>query len=87
MVEFNELYLPEGAVLVERIQEETKSLMIAIDTPKPNKGTVVATCDSLKDFIGKTVVFRENFSEEINIEDKKNLLYFRDFNSSIYYAK
>lgn len=87
MMEFNELYLPEGAVLVERMQEEFKGLIITMDKSKPNRGTIVAACDSLKEFIGKTVVFRENFSEEIDIEDKKGLLYFRDFNSSIYYAK
>ena len=87
MMEFKEIYLPEGAVLVERIQEEFKGILITMNQPKSNKGTIVATCESLKDFIGKTVVFRESFSEEIDIEDKKGLLYFRDFNSSIYYAK
>lgn len=89
METLSELYLPEGAILVERLQEEeTKGTIILNVTPvKSNKGTIIATCKSLSDFIGKTVVFRENFSEEIEIEGYKNILYFRDFNSSIYYAK
>lgn len=83
------IYLPEGAVIVQRHTEtENKTgLILTLEKSKPNTGTVIATCKSLQKFQGAEVVFREAFIEEIDIEGIKNAVYLRDFNSSIWYAK
>ena len=81
-----EIYLPNNAVIIERIVKKVSTVLITEDI-KTNKGIVVAACSNLRKFVGRTIVFRENFSEPIFIEGKDNLLFFRDFESSIYYAE
>ena len=85
-MDFKNIYLPDKAVIVEREMKKVSSILIT-ESEKTNKGIVIATCENLKDFIGAKVVFRENFSEPIEIEENKNLLFFRDFDVSIYYAE
>lgn len=86
--------LPEGAFTViqdaapEKI--ERKTIIMTLDDvdakpEKPNTGTICYTAKELNKYQGCKVVFRENFCEEIDINGTEHL-YFRDFNSSIYYV-
>jgi hypothetical protein len=81
--------LPKGAFIVKQddIQEDNLSIILSIKETKkkPNTGTIVFVSEELKNVLNRKVVFRENFSEPINIGDEE-LLFFRDFNSSIYYT-
>lgn len=88
------IVLPEKAFIVKRdeaqvVEPKTTSGIIMSQEdlkPKlPNTGTIVFTSKELNKYQLCKVVFRENFSEEIEI-DGQTLLYFRDFNSSIFYV-
>lgn len=79
------IILPKGAFIVKRQEVEKKSAIIGVEEKKLNIGTIIFTHESLNEYQGLSVVFRENFSEEIEINGEK-LLYFRDLDSSIYYV-
>ena len=82
------MILPEGAfiVLADKAQETTASgLILTADVQEePDTGVVCFVSPDLEEHISKKVRFRKNFGEELEIEGIK-YLYFRDFNSSIYY--
>lgn len=84
-----ERILPKGAFIVKRDEpRESGSLIISVGPiEKPNRGTIILTGPDLQSFKHSSVVFRENFYEIIDIDNEKELLYFRDFNSSIYYVE
>lgn len=87
--------LPKGAFMV--IQDDTpektdltkiKGLIteeMMKDPKRPNTGEITFTSKELKHYQGLDVCFRESFGEEIEIEGTI-FLFFRDFNSSIYYV-
>jgi hypothetical protein len=89
------MILPEGAFTVaqdEAVVVEKKVGGIILDIEehntkpkKPNTGVIFFTAPELKKYQGCKVVFRENFGEDITI-GAAEYLYFRDFNSSIYYV-
>lgn len=81
--------LPKGAFIVKRDEpKESESLIINLGpAEKPNKGTIILAGPDLQQYIYSTVVFRENYFELIDIGEEKGLLYFRDFNSSIYFIE
>jgi len=83
------IVLPKGAFIVKQdeIQKKT-SLILTMENlnEKPNTGEIIFTSEELNEFQFCKVVFRENFSEKIDIGEHKDLLYFRDFNSSIFYV-
>jgi hypothetical protein len=83
------IVLPKGAFIVKQdeIQKKT-SLILTMENlnEKPNTGEIIFTSEELNEFQFCKVVFRENFSEKIDIGEYKDLLYFRDFNSSIFYV-
>jgi hypothetical protein len=87
------IILPKGAFIVERdkpIIKEKTALILSTEEIKPilpNTGTIIFTSEELNEFQLCKVVFRENFAEKIDVEEYKDLLYFRDFNSSIFYVK
>lgn len=82
------MILPEGAfiVLADKAEEKTASgLILTPDAQEePDTGIVCFVSKDLEKHKSKKVRFRKNFSEELEIGDIK-YLYFRDFNSSIYY--
>lgn len=87
------IVLPKGAFVVKRdeakVVENSSGLILDREELKPklpNTGVIIFTSEELNEYQTCKVVFRENFSEKIDIEDHKDLLYFRDFNSSIYYV-
>lgn len=84
-----EIILPKGAFIVKRDEPtESGSLIISVGpTEKPNRGTIILTGPDLQSYKYSSVVFREIFSESIDIGEEKGLLYFRDFNSGIYYIE
>lgn len=82
------IILPEGTftVIPDEKQEKTKAGII-LDTDTvvlPDTGVVAFTSEDLKKYQGTKVRFRIPFAEMLEIEGVKHL-YFRDFNSSIYY--
>lgn len=88
--------LPKGAFMVlqdEVIKKEDKvktSLILTLEDEmtvdtKPNTGMVTATCESLKKYQTKKLVFRENFAEKIMV-DGTEFLFFRDWDASIFYV-
>lgn len=77
------IVLPKGAFVVEKDVEETQ--VYGVSKTK-NTGTIVFTSEELKQYQGCKVKFRESFSEEVDIEQLKKLLFFRDFDSSIFYV-
>ena len=79
------IILPKGAFIVERKEVEKKSVIIGVEEKKLNVGTIVFTHEDLNIYQGCEVVFRESFGEEIEMLGHK-LLYFRDFDLSIYYV-
>lgn len=79
------IILPKGAFIVQRQEVEKKSAIIGIEEKKLNVGTIILTHEDLRVYEGLKVVFRESFSEEIEINGNK-FLFFRDFDSSIYYV-
>lgn len=85
------IILPEGAVIVQRdkakeVQKEGLILSMSELKPSPlSTGTIIFTAPELKEFQHSKVRFRENFVEDIEIEGYKDLLYFRDLKSSMYY--
>ena len=86
------IILPTGAftVLQDEAQEVPPQKIIInleeVHNPKkPNTGIITYTAPELNKYQGCRVVFRENFSENIKIGETP-LLYFRDFESSIYYV-
>lgn len=84
------IVLPKGAFTVIRSKAEEKTTTgIYLPTEsqkKPNFGTIAFTSEELNEYQGCEVVFRENFGEELEIEGTEHL-FFRDFDSSIYYIK
>lgn len=88
------IILPPNAFMVlqdEAIVEEVKpSLIYIMEKPKellekPNTGEIVYTAEELNKYQGCKVVFRTNFADKIMI-GAQEFLFFRDFNSSIYYV-
>ena len=77
------IVLPIGAFIVKQ-DEAKKSLIERTDSKKPNTGIIVFTSVELNKYQLATVVFRENYGEKIII-DEQEYLFFRDFNSSIFY--
>jgi hypothetical protein len=89
------MILPKGAFIVKQDEIVEKEEKIAIiltmedlkEKPKkPNTGVIIFTSEELNEFQLYRVVFRENFFEKIDVGEYKDLLYFRDFNSSIFYV-
>lgn len=72
--------------MVKRQEEEKKSSLIGVETKLKNIGEIIFTAPDVEHYKGMIVVFRENFCETIIVEEVE-YLYFRDFNSSIYYAE
>lgn len=88
------MILPPNAFMVLQDdpipEEETESLIYLLKDPakkdeKPNTGRIIFTAPELEQYQLEKVVFRINFADQIMI-DGKEFLYFRDFNSSIYYV-
>lgn len=87
------IVLPKGAFMVlqdEPIEKENKSGIILSAKPekekKPNTGVIVYTSEELNKYQLCRVVFRENFGEEEIEVNGKKYIFFRDFNSQIYYV-
>lgn len=82
------IILPQGCftVIADAIENKTESGLYLgkSEILVPDTGTVTLASDTLKDKIGLKIRFRPGFAEEIEI-DKVKHLYFRDFESSIYY--
>lgn len=78
--------LPKGAFTVVREEPEKKSSIIGVEVEKINRGTIMFTSEELNQYQGWVCVFREAFAETIKINGIE-VLYFRDFDSSIYYVK
>jgi hypothetical protein len=79
------IVLPKGAFMVLRKEPETKSLIIGVEETVLNVGEITFTAPEMVDKQGLQVVFREHFSEKIKIKGVE-YLYFRDYDSGIYYA-
>jgi len=84
------IILPKGAfiVLQDEAQEKKNKIIVSVNKTKPKKpntGKIIFTSEELNKYQFYRVVFRESFAEEININGKP-YLFFRDFNSSIYYV-
>lgn len=89
------MVLPKGAFTViqdeapKTVEKKTTIIMsleeVDAKPQKPNTGTICYTATELNRYQGCKVVFRENFCEEILINGVDHL-YFRDFESSIYYV-
>ena len=89
------IILPKGAFVVKQDEikekEEKTALILTMESinekpKKPNTGEIIFTSEELNEFQLCKVVFRENFAEKIDIGEHKDLLYFIDFNSSIFYV-
>lgn len=84
------IILPKGAVIVkQRVEKYQNTEGIILKDVKSldkvfNDGKILFTAKELNHLQGKKVVFRENFSEPININGNE-FLYFRDLESSMYY--
>lgn len=83
------LVLPKGAftVVPDKKEEKTKGgLILGIEDQKePDTGVIGFTAPELKELKGSRVRFRKGFGEELDIDGVTHL-YFRDYNSSIYYG-
>lgn len=90
------MILPKGAFMVLQdlaVVKETDSRpslilsMEEIDSKpkKPNTGSIVFVGEGVEEYLYHKVRFREQFSEVIEV-DGIEYLFFRDYNSSIYYA-
>lgn len=83
------IVLPKGAftVIPEKAEEKTKGGLILTEDliQEPDVGMIAFTSEELNEYQGMKVRFRKSFSENLNIEGISHL-YFRDFNSSIYYV-
>lgn len=89
------IVLPKGAFTVIQdeaviVKDDKPKIILSIEEvneapKKPNTGIIVYTSEELNKYQGCKVVFRENFCEEVNINGVE-MLYFRDFESSIYYV-
>lgn len=91
------MILPKDAFMVLQdeapTQTEFKSSLILsmaeIDKKpdKPNTGIIKYAGENFKQFIGWKVKFRDNYADPAEIDMYgESLLYFRDFESSIYYV-
>lgn len=84
--EFRNIQLPEKAFAVILDKVEIKSSLILDDeVTTTDFGTVVLAGPDLQDKLEQKVRVRVNFGEEMFIRGIK-VLYFRDFESSIYYT-
>ena len=77
------IILPKGAFVVERDKpaekEDNLGLILSAEDLKPklpNTGTIIFTSEELNEYQLCKVVFRENFSEEIDIEKENCFLFF-----------
>jgi hypothetical protein len=91
------MILPKDAfmVLQDEAPEQTEfksSLILSMadidkKPEKPNTGTIKYAGENAKQYIGGKVTFRANFADPMEIDMYgESLLYFRDFESSIYYV-
>lgn len=93
------MILPKDAFMVLQdepvIKEKTaiSSLILSMEEidkkpEKPNTGVIKYAGENFKQFIGWKVKFRENYADPAEIDMYgESLLYFRDFELSIYYVK
>lgn len=79
--------IQDEAVVVERKATSIILSMEDLDVKpkKPNSGTIAYTSEELNKYQGCKVVFRDNFGEDIVIKGTE-MIYFRDFESSIFYV-
>ena len=88
-----EIFLPPGAfTILQRIEEYKSASSLILDATaqeelsvKHSEGTIVHASPEVEKYKGYKIFFRPGFGEPITIGEQ-DLIYFRDFNSSIYYA-
>lgn len=90
--------LPPGAFMLlqdeaeKQVEQERPSLILSMGEidkkpERPNTGTIVYTGEGVHEFQLCKAKVRLNFADPDPITiDGKNYLYFRDFNSSVYYV-
>ena len=77
--------LPRDSFAVKRDEVKQTRLFLGDSADKPNTGIIVLASPGLQHYEGCSVMFRETHAEEIKIQEQ-DLLFFRDFDSSIYYV-
>jgi len=77
--------LPTGSFAVKRDQAKPTKLILGNSVEKPNTGVIVFASPELQQYEGCSVMFRESHAEETKIQEE-DLLFFRDFDSSIFYV-
>lgn len=80
------LYLPKGSFIVKVDEAISESgLFMGNNVESLDTGTIIDTHRDLKEYVGYRVKFRAKFGELVQMPDGIEYMFFRDFDSSIYY--